>query len=87
MQEADPSSRQIAVSLARENEASFLATLESKLGEGTTWARICEMVGLENSQSKTLARTAGGGSDLGRMKEVLLKLRRQGESAPGAAGY
>lgn len=45
------------------------------------------MVGLENSQSKTLARTAGGGSDLGRMKEVLLKLRRQGESAPGAAGY
>lgn len=66
-----------------------MSNLESKLGEGTTWSRIADLVGLENSQSKTLARAlpGGGGSDLARMKEALLKLKRQGDAAPGAAGY
>ncbi|CAE6423756.1 unnamed protein product [Rhizoctonia solani] len=54
------------------------------LSSGTTWSRICDLVDLENSQSKTVARA---GTDLTRYREVLLKLRKQGDKAPGAAGY
>ncbi|KAL7410925.1 clathrin light chain [Mrakia frigida] len=71
----------------KENEAAFLADLSASLSQGTTWERIADLVGLENSQSKTLARSTPGGSDLARMKEVLLRLKRQGENAPGAKGY
>lgn len=74
-------------SCTRENEAAFLEAQSAALSAGTTWERITNLIGLENSQSKTLAKGGAGGSDLARMKEILLKLRRQGESAPGAKGY
>ncbi|KAJ1304962.1 hypothetical protein OPQ81_006094 [Rhizoctonia solani] len=68
----------------KENEAEFLSSLTDSLSSGTTWSRICDLIDLENSQSKTVART---GTDLTRYREVLLKLRKQGDKAPGAAGY
>ncbi|EIW54387.1 uncharacterized protein TRAVEDRAFT_31343 [Trametes versicolor FP-101664 SS1] len=74
----------------RENkdlEEEFLATLNASLSQGTTWERICEVIELQNSQSKTIARTGPGATDLTRFKEVLLRLKREGTSAPGAAGY
>lgn len=71
----------------RETEEEFLQHLTDSLSTGTTWERICEFVELENSQSKTLARAGTATTDLTRFKEVLLRLRREGESAPGAAGY
>ncbi|ELU36019.1 clathrin light chain domain-containing protein [Rhizoctonia solani AG-1 IA] len=66
------------------NEAEFLSSLTDSLSTGTTWSRICDLIDLENSQSKTVARP---GVDLTRYREVLLKLRKQGDKAPGAAGY
>ena len=71
----------------RETEEEFLQHLTDTLSTGTTWERICDFVELENSQSKTLARAGTATTDLTRFKEVLLRLRREGESAPGAAGY
>ncbi|GAB1523591.1 Clathrin light chain [Rhizoctonia solani] len=68
----------------KENEAEFLSSLTDSLSTGTTWSRICDLIDLENSQSKTVARP---GVDLTRYREVLLKLRKQGDKAPGAAGY
>ncbi|CAE6512266.1 unnamed protein product [Rhizoctonia solani] len=68
----------------KENEAAYLSALTDSLSAGTTWSRICDLVDLENSQSKTVARA---GTDLTRYREVLLKLRKQGDKAPGAAGY
>ncbi|KAJ3487153.1 hypothetical protein NLI96_g3723 [Meripilus lineatus] len=71
----------------KEHEEQFLAALSDSLSNGTTWQRICELVELQNSQSKTIARTGAGTTDLTRFKEVLLRLKREGDSAPGAAGY
>ncbi|KZT21098.1 hypothetical protein NEOLEDRAFT_1074222 [Neolentinus lepideus HHB14362 ss-1] len=74
----------------RENkfhEAEFLDSLQESLSSGTTWSRIADLVELQNSQSKTLARTGPGTTDLTRFKEVLLRLKREGDAAPGAAGY
>ncbi|KAG6886323.1 hypothetical protein C0993_006733 [Termitomyces sp. T159_Od127] len=74
----------------RENkdaEADYLAKLSDSLSSGTTWERICEIIELQNSQSKTIARTGAGTTDLTRYKEVLLRLKRDGDKAPGAAGY
>jgi len=71
----------------KEAEAEFLANLESSLSAGTTWSRICDIIELQNSQSKTIARAGPGTTDLTRYKEVLLRLKREGDSAPGAAGY
>ncbi|KAF9517474.1 hypothetical protein BS47DRAFT_1375629 [Hydnum rufescens UP504] len=71
----------------KEAEAEFLSNLESSLSTGTTWSRICDIIELQNSQSKTIARAGPGTTDLTRYKEVLLRLKREGESAPGAAGY
>ena len=68
-------------------EADYLSSLSESLATGTTWQRICTYIELENSQSKTLARTGAGTSDLSRFKEVLLRLKREGDAAPGAAGY
>ena len=68
-------------------EQEYLATFSDSLAAGTSWSRICAYIDLENSQSKTLARTGAGTTDLTRFKEVLLRLKREGESAPGAAGY
>ncbi|GJJ08601.1 hypothetical protein Clacol_002820 [Clathrus columnatus] len=71
----------------KEAEAAYLATLADSLSTGTTWSRICELVSLENSQSKTiLAQTGSGLTDLTRYREILLRLKREGITAPGAAG-
>lgn len=71
----------------RETEGEYLASLTDSLSQGTTWDRICDLIELQNSQSKTLARAGPGTTELARYKEVLLRLRREGTSAPGAAGY
>ncbi|KAH9855905.1 clathrin light chain [Lenzites betulinus] len=71
----------------KEHEEEFLASMNAALSQGTTWERICDVVELQNSQSKTLARAGPGATDLSRFKEVLLRLKREGTSAPGAAGY
>ncbi|KAG8736200.1 hypothetical protein FRC10_009575 [Ceratobasidium sp. 414] len=71
----------------KENEANYLSNLTDSLSAGTTWSRICDLVDLENSQSKTVARAGPGATDLARYREVLLRLRKQGDKAPGAAGY
>lgn len=72
---------------AREHEEEFLASLTDSLSAGTTWERIAKLIELENSQSKTIARTGAGTTDLTRFKEVLLRLKREGDAAPGAGGY
>ena len=71
----------------KEAEARFLEQKQKELAEGTTWTRITKLLDLQNSQSKTIAKTGAGASDLTRMKELYLSLRREGEKAPGAAGY
>ncbi|KAL5483289.1 CLC1 [Sanghuangporus weigelae] len=68
-------------------EQEYQASRTDALSAGTTWSRICDHVDLQNSQSKTLARTGPGTTDLTRFKEVLLRLKREGDAAPGAAGY
>ncbi|KAG1782009.1 clathrin light chain-domain-containing protein [Suillus placidus] len=71
----------------KDEEGDFLESLSSSLTKGTTWERICEIAELQNSQSKTIARAGPGTTDLSRFKEVLLRLKREGTAAPGAAGY
>ena len=71
----------------RDDEAAFLSDLTESRAQGTTWDRICKLIELKDSQSKTLARAGPGTTELLRFREVLLRLRREGESAPGAAGY
>ncbi|KAI0300447.1 clathrin light chain [Multifurca ochricompacta] len=71
----------------KDSEAEYLASLTDSLSHGTTWDRICDLIELQNSQSKTLARAGPGTTELSRFREVLLRLRREGTSAPGAAGY
>ncbi|EMD32943.1 hypothetical protein CERSUDRAFT_118371 [Gelatoporia subvermispora B] len=71
----------------KEHEEEFLANLSESLTNGTTWQRICDLIELQNSQSKTIARTGPGTTELSRFKEVLLRLKREGDAAPGAAGY
>ncbi|KAL0579619.1 Clathrin light chain [Marasmius crinis-equi] len=71
----------------KDNEQAFLQDLTDSLSSGTTWDRICKIIELENSQSKTIARTGAGTTDLSRLKEVLLRLKREGDRAPGAGGY
>ncbi|KAH0829107.1 putative clathrin light chain [Lanmaoa asiatica] len=71
----------------KDQEADYLENLQSSLTKGTTWERICNTIELQNSQSKTISRTGAGTTDLTRFKEVLLRLKREGDAAPGAAGY
>ncbi|KAH8996802.1 clathrin light chain-domain-containing protein [Lactarius akahatsu] len=71
----------------KDSEAEYVASQTDELSRGTTWDRICDLVELQNSQSKTLARAGPGTTELSRFREVLLRLRREGTSAPGAAGY
>ncbi|KAF5355568.1 hypothetical protein D9758_006340 [Tetrapyrgos nigripes] len=71
----------------KDSEQEFLQNLTESLSKGTTWERICELIELQNSQSKTIARTGAGTTELSRFKEVLLRLKREGDAAPGAAGY
>ncbi|KZT05399.1 clathrin light chain [Laetiporus sulphureus 93-53] len=71
----------------KEHEEEFVSKMSDSLSHGTTWERICDIIELQNSQSKTIARAGPGTTDLSRFKEVLLRLKREGEAAPGAAGY
>ncbi|KAJ8583839.1 hypothetical protein M405DRAFT_866709 [Rhizopogon salebrosus TDB-379] len=71
----------------KDEETEFLESLSSSLTKGTTWERICDIMELQNSQSKTIARAGPGTTDLSRFKEVLLRLKREGDAAPGAGGY
>lgn len=71
----------------RNTEAEFLAEMQASLSAGTTWERICNLIELQNSQSKTTARAGPGTADLSRFTEILLRLRREGDTTPGAAGY
>jgi len=71
----------------KDQEAEYLADMSASLSSGTTWERICDLVELQNSQSKTAARTGAGTTDLTRFREVLLRLKREGDAAPGAGGY
>jgi hypothetical protein len=68
----------------REEEAAFDAKRTEELGKGTTWERICNLVELQDSRSKTTTKSK---QDLSRFKELLLSLKREGEHAPGAGGY
>ncbi|KAJ8495028.1 hypothetical protein ONZ45_g13025 [Pleurotus djamor] len=76
-----------AIKENKEEEAEYLSKLTDSISHGTTWERICDYIELQNSQSKTIARTGAGTTDLTRFKEVLLRLKRDGDHAPGAAGY
>lgn len=71
----------------REHEEEFVQEMQDSLSAGTTWERISKLIELENSQSKTIARAGPNTTDLSRFREVLLRLKREGEAAPGAAGY
>ncbi|KAI0338364.1 hypothetical protein BDW22DRAFT_1362976 [Trametopsis cervina] len=71
----------------KEHEEEFVNGLTDSLSTGTTWERICTLIELQNSQSKTIARSGAGTTDLSRFKEVLLRLKREGDAAPGAGGY
>ncbi|KAJ7772028.1 clathrin light chain [Mycena maculata] len=71
----------------KDQEKYYLESLTNSLSVGTTWQRICDYIELENSQSKTIARAGAGTTDLTRFKEVLLRLKREGDAAPGAGGY
>ncbi|KAG7449733.1 uncharacterized protein BT62DRAFT_978921 [Guyanagaster necrorhizus] len=71
----------------KEQEQEYRQSLTESLSKGTTWDRICDIIELQNSQSKTIARAGPGTTDLTRFKEVLLRLRREGDAAPGAGGY
>lgn len=71
----------------KESEVRFREQMQQQLAEGTTWTRITKLLDLQNSQSKTIAKGGPGSSDLSRLKELYLSLRREGDKAPGAAGY
>ncbi|BGP13221.1 hypothetical protein JCM10213_005009 [Rhodosporidiobolus nylandii] len=68
----------------KEDEEAFKSQLSDSLAQGTTWERICQLVDLQDSRSKTTTKSK---QDLGRFKEILLSLKRDGENAPGAGGY
>lgn len=69
---------------SREEETDFNASRTDALAQGTTWERICTLIDLQDSRSKTTTKSK---QDLSRFKEILLGLKREGENAPGAAGY
>lgn len=72
----------------RENEAALLAQRDKDLVEGTTWQRVNKYLGLESDQSKTIAKPPPGANvDNTRMRDIYLSLGKEGEAAPGAAGY
>jgi len=71
----------------KESEVRFREQMQQELAEGTTWTRITKLLDLQNSQSKTIAKGGPGSTDLSRLKELYLSLRREGDKAPGAAGY
>ncbi|KAK0212445.1 clathrin light chain, partial [Desarmillaria ectypa] len=79
--------KEVIIAENKEQEQEYRQSLTESLSKGTTWERICDIIELQNSQSKTIARAGPGTTDLTRFKEVLLRLRREGDAAPGAGGY
>lgn len=67
----------------RKDEAEYLANRQDNLAKGTAWDRICQLIDLQDSRSKTNTKSS---KDLSRMKEIILSLKREGDTAPGAAG-
>lgn len=57
----------------KEDEAVFTEQRQRQLAEGTTWERISKLIDLQNSQSKTIAPTAPGSTDLSRYRGELAK--------------
>ncbi|GAA5979072.1 hypothetical protein JCM10908_002795 [Rhodotorula pacifica] len=78
------SKKEKAIAQNKDDEEAFKTELSDSLAKGTTWERICTLVDLQDSRSKTTTKSK---QDLTRFKELLLSLRREGETAPGAAGY
>ncbi|KAK4700945.1 hypothetical protein P7C70_g5299, partial [Phenoliferia sp. Uapishka_3] len=72
------------ISKNKEEEEAFNEKRTDALAKGTTWERICTMVELQDSRSKSTTKSK---QDVARFKEILLALKREGESAPGAAGF
>jgi len=68
----------------KEEEAAFNAERTDARARGTTWDRMCAVVDLQDSRSKTGTKSK---QDLTRFKEILLALKREGDTAPGAGGY
>ncbi|TIB65267.1 hypothetical protein E3P77_02773 [Wallemia ichthyophaga] len=66
----------------KQEEEKFMNERTDGLGKGTTWERICGLLDVDNPHNKQLNR-----KDMYRFKEVLMGLRKQGDRAPGAAGY
>lgn len=73
-----------AIAQNKDDEEAFKTELTDSLAKGTTWERICTLVDLQDSRSKTTTKSK---QDLSRFKDLLLSLRREGETAPGAGGY
>jgi len=76
--------KELQIAKNKEEEAAFLSKQTDALAQGTVWSRIGDLIELQDSRSKTNTRST---HDLSRMKEVLLALKREGDIAPGAAGY
>jgi len=68
----------------KEEEAKFLDERTDALAKGTVWERVCTLVVLNDSRSKSNTKST---KDLARFKELLLALKREGDSAPAAGGY
>ncbi|KAM0751619.1 hypothetical protein T439DRAFT_324809 [Meredithblackwellia eburnea MCA 4105] len=68
----------------KEEEAAFNEERTDALAKGTVWERVCTLVELQDSRSKTATKSK---QDLVRFKEILLALKREGDAAPGAKGY
>ena len=49
------------------------------MAKGTVWERVASLVDLNDSRSKTNTKST---KDLARFKELLLALKREGDSAP-----
>ncbi|GAA5887533.1 hypothetical protein JCM16303_004235 [Sporobolomyces ruberrimus] len=78
------SKKEKSIAQNKEDETAFKSRQTESLAQGTTWERICQLVDLQDSRSKTGTKSK---QDLSRFKEVLLSLKREGENAPGAGGY
>lgn len=58
----------------KEDEAAFLEKRQKELAEGTTWDRVTKLIDLQNSQSKTIAPTGPGSTDLSRFRGELWRV-------------
>ncbi|KAG9079976.1 hypothetical protein FRC06_007228, partial [Ceratobasidium sp. 370] len=66
----------------RESEANYRSNITHSLFAGTRWSRTYDLISLQHSQSKAVARAGLGTTDLARYDEILFRLRKQGDKAP-----